>query len=164
MIFVTVGSNQPFDRLIQTVDAWAKAHPSVDVFAQIGSGDFEPSHLRYTRSMSPADFRAELEAAEIIVAHVGMGTIISALELGKLLVLMPRRVAYHEHTSDHQCDDLEWLRQREGLFVAMTERDFEGAMTKAMASLSSGGGGFLEGHAAQLASRIRQYILLGERS
>ena len=85
MIFVTVGSNQPFDRLIQAVDAWAKAHPSVDVFAQIGSGDFQPSHLRYTRSMSPADFRAGLEAAEIIVAHVGMGTIISALELGKSL-------------------------------------------------------------------------------
>jgi len=164
LIFVTVGSNQPFDRLIQTVDAWAKAHPSVDVFAQIGSGDFEPSHLRYTRSMSPADFRAGLKAAEIIVAHVGMGTIISALELGKLLVLMPRRVAYHEHTSDHQCDDLEWLRQREGLFVALTERDFEGAMTKAMASLTSGSGGFLNEHAAQLASRIRQYMVMGDGS
>jgi len=36
MIFVTVGAQMAFDRLIRAVDAWAGVHPAVSVFGQIG--------------------------------------------------------------------------------------------------------------------------------
>ena len=39
MIFVTVGSMMPFNRLIDTMDRWAAARPDVEMFAQIGGGD-----------------------------------------------------------------------------------------------------------------------------
>ena len=42
--------------------------------------------------------------ADVIVAHAGMGTILTALELGKPLILMPRRADLGEHRNDHQRD------------------------------------------------------------
>ena len=44
MIFVTVGTDSPFDRLMQVVDEWAAASGRTDVFAQIGEGD-DPGFL-----------------------------------------------------------------------------------------------------------------------
>ena len=41
-------------------------------------------------------------AAKAIVAHAGMGTILTALEMGKPLLVMPRRAALGEHRNDHQ--------------------------------------------------------------
>ncbi len=36
------------------------------------------------------------------ITHAGMGTIITALELGRPLIVMPRRANLREHTNDHQ--------------------------------------------------------------
>ena len=38
MILVTVGSQEPFDRLIIAVDEWAASSGRSDVFAQIAAG------------------------------------------------------------------------------------------------------------------------------
>ena len=43
-----------------------------------------------------------MDAAAAIVAHAGMGTILTALETGKRLLVMPRRAALGEHRNDHQ--------------------------------------------------------------
>ena len=45
MIFVTVGTQLPFDRLIRAVDNWAKAAGRRDVFAQIGPASYRPLHI-----------------------------------------------------------------------------------------------------------------------
>ena len=42
------------------------------------------------------------EPRTAIVAHAGMGTILTALEIGKPLLVMPRRAALGEHRNDHQ--------------------------------------------------------------
>ena len=102
MIFVTVGAQLPFDRLVSAMDAWAGAAPGRDVFAQIGATGYEPRHLEWTRSLTPADFRARMDSAELIVAHAGMGTILTALELGRPIVVMPRRGDLRETRNDHQ--------------------------------------------------------------
>ena len=102
MIFVTVGTQLPFDRLISAVDAWAGATTGADVFAQVGPTGLEPRHISYSRFISPAECRERMAAAQAIVAHAGMGTILSALELGKPLLIVPRRAALGEHRNDHQ--------------------------------------------------------------
>ena len=45
VIFVTIGSMFPFDRLIRAMDAWAAAQPErrVELLAQIGDGGYEPA-------------------------------------------------------------------------------------------------------------------------
>ena len=53
MIFVTVGAQMAFDRLIRGVDQWARERGRDDVFAQIGPAEYEPSSVRFVRNLSP---------------------------------------------------------------------------------------------------------------
>jgi UDP-N-acetylglucosamine transferase subunit ALG13 len=102
VIFVTVGTQLPFDRLISAVDEWAGATPSRRVFAQIGPSRMTPRHIKHARFISPEQCSERMAAADAIVAHAGIGTILTALELGKPVLVMPRRAEFAEHRNDHQ--------------------------------------------------------------
>ena len=102
MIFATVGSQAPFDRLIRAVDDWAGSRRRSDVFAQIASSDYCPVHAKYKKFVDPQEFRQLVQDARVIVAHAGMGSIITALEMGKPIVVMPRRARFRETRNDHQ--------------------------------------------------------------
>jgi UDP-N-acetylglucosamine transferase subunit ALG13 len=102
LIFVTVGSQLPFDRLIRAVDTWAANRGRSDVFAQIGASRLQPRHIKYVSALEPDEFRAALGAARIVVAHAGTGSVIAALELGKPILVMPRRARLGETRNDHQ--------------------------------------------------------------
>ena len=115
MIFVSVGSMMPFDRLIRAVDAWAGAHPEVPVLAQIGNGRFEPVHARFVRLMPPGDYRKAVAEAALFVAHAGMGSILTALGAGKPLLMLPRLQSLGEHNTDHQLATVKNVGNRPGL-------------------------------------------------
>ena len=100
-ILVTVGTQLPFDRLVGAVDSWAGGRSDIDGFAQIGAGA-APRHLTHAVSVDPDDFAGRLAAADLVVAHAGMGTILTALDLGKPVVVMPRRADLGEHRNEHQ--------------------------------------------------------------
>ena len=57
MIFVTVGGQMPFDRLVSVVDRWAAETGRDDVFAQIGSSELKPANIETAPFLSPEDFR-----------------------------------------------------------------------------------------------------------
>ena len=124
MIFVTVGTQLPFDRLVTAVDRWAgHAQPVSHVFAQIGPTDLQPSHIEWRDFIGPPECQRRMREADVIVAHAGMGTILSALELGKPLVVMPRRAALGEHRNEHQLATARWLAESGGVNVAFDERE-----------------------------------------
>jgi UDP-N-acetylglucosamine transferase subunit ALG13 len=102
MIFITVGSDIPFDRLIRAVDRWARQRGRRDVFAQIGTNAWQPEHIPFVPMLEPAAFREQLTAATMVVGHAGMGTILSALQYSKPLIVMPRRGSLGETRNDHQ--------------------------------------------------------------
>ena len=56
MIFVTVGTDQPFDRMVKVVDAWAAEYGRTDLFAQIGEGGWEPPSIPFSNFLSPVEF------------------------------------------------------------------------------------------------------------
>lgn len=120
MIFVTVGSQTPFDRLVRAVDEWCARKPS-DVLAQIGRGEYQPRNMRWLRVCSPLEFRTHCSDADLIVAHVGMGSVLTALELGKPMLLLPRRADLGETRNDHQLASAGWLRDVSGIRVAENE-------------------------------------------
>jgi len=101
MIFVTVGEQLPFDRLIRTVDEWAAVSKN-EVFAQTGRSKWKPSHITYKEFLAPEEFHDNLLKADIVIAHAGMGTIISALERKKPILVMPRQAILGEVRNDHQ--------------------------------------------------------------
>jgi UDP-N-acetylglucosamine transferase subunit ALG13 len=123
VIFVAVGTQAPFDRLVRTVDEWAARHDRHDVFAQIGRGAPRPSRLEWAESLSAPEFGARAAAAEVVVSHAGMGTILTALELGKPILIMPRRAALGEHRNDHQVDTARKLGEMGLATVAQDESE-----------------------------------------
>jgi len=134
VIFVTVGSMFPFDRLIRVMDEWtARAAPG-RVLAQIGHGSYVPSHMEHVRRLSQAEFNDTMARSELIVAHAGMGTVITAGRVGRPLVLLPRIEKWGEHTTDHQIATANWLRGKPGIFVADTDADLPGAIAAARAA------------------------------
>jgi len=102
LIFVTVGAQMHFDRLIRAVDEWARDRGRHDVLAQVGPSEYDARSIETVRFLDPPAFRARVEQATAIVAHAGMGTIITALEVGKPLLVFPREFARRETRNDHQ--------------------------------------------------------------
>ncbi len=131
MIFVTVGQMLPFDRLVRAVDRWAGQHGRSDVVAQVGASRYTPEHLRWSRKLSPAVFEEHVRDASIVVAHAGMGTVMTALDLGKPLLVMPRRAALREATNDHQVATARHLAQERLATVAFDEDDLLALLDRA---------------------------------
>lgn len=159
MILVTIGSMFPFDRLIRAVDDWAEGRQE-EILAQIGNGSYEPRHMRFVRKLPREEFVAQIARADLIVGHAGMGTVITAGEHGKAIVIMPRLASLGEHTNDHQVDTAGWLGGRRGIFVA----EDEAALAPAIAAARSGGAVETIGARApkEFLARIRAFAETGQ--
>jgi UDP-N-acetylglucosamine transferase subunit ALG13 len=123
MIFVTVGSDVPFDRLVRVVDEWAGATGRTDVFAQISETDYKPTHLAYTNFLQPEEFARRFSSATIIISHAGMGTILSALQGGKPILVMPRKGSLGETRNEHQLATAKRLLELGKVNVAFDEAE-----------------------------------------
>ena len=123
MIFVTVGAQMAFDRMVAAVDDWAGRTPGADVFAQIGPSELQPRHIRWERFLDPAAFRERILACDAIVAHAGMGSILTALEYGKPILVMPRRGDLQETRNDHQVATAARFREMGRVAVASDETE-----------------------------------------
>ena len=124
MIFVTVGAQMPFDRLIRAVDDWTSSRGMVGkVFAQVGASIYQPKCLETAPFMDPSKFRARVEAAELIVAHAGMGSILTALEYSKPIIVMPRRAELGETRNNHQVATARRFVERHGVVAAFDEHE-----------------------------------------
>ena len=126
-LFVTVGTQLPFDRLVRSVDAWCATRPTIDGFAQIGNGHV-PTHLTSAASLTGPGFFEQMERASVVVAHAGMGTIITALDLGKRVIVMPRLARHGEHRNDHQLATVARLAHIDALDVVTDEAALHAAL------------------------------------
>jgi UDP-N-acetylglucosamine transferase subunit ALG13 len=123
VIFVTVGTQLAFDRMIKAVDQWAGKRARTDVVAQIGPAQYKPHHIQSQEFMTPAECRAKMIECTAIVAHAGMGTILTALELGKPLIIVPRREDLGEHRNDHQLATARRFAELGSVTVAFDENE-----------------------------------------
>jgi UDP-N-acetylglucosamine transferase subunit ALG13 len=124
MIFVTVGTQLAFDRMVRTVDAWA-GKSGAEAFAQIGPGEYVPQHMRWTRTMPADECTAHIRQAQAVVAHAGMGSILTALQLGKPIIVLPRRASLGEHRNDHQLTTAKHFQEQGRIQVAFSETELE---------------------------------------
>ena len=103
MIFLTVGTQFPFDRLVKAVDdLFDRGLIHEQVVAQIGDSKYRPRHFEAVASLDKSAFDRNIRHASAIISHAGMGTIATALEHSKPLLAMPRRKKYGEVVNDHQ--------------------------------------------------------------
>lgn len=159
-VFLTVGSMLPFDRLVRAMDAWAGQHPEAEVKAQVGDGAWTPAAFAARAMYAPPEYRSLCEWADVIVSHVGMGTVITAADLGRPLVALPRRASLGEVTSDHQSATARWLARRPGITIVEDETGLAAAIEAATHTSALP----LPTHPAQvgrdrLVAALRQFLL-----
>lgn len=136
MIFVSVGTQLPFERLIEAVDEWAAKHPRQQVFAQIGETRYQPKHIEYVAKLAPSQYSEKFEQADLVISHVGMGTIIKGLETAKPLILMPRLADKGEHRNDHQLGTAEKFSRFSSIHIVHSGEE----IAESLADLLDGNG------------------------
>lgn len=100
--FVSVGNgHQPFSRLLDAVDALADMLPQ-PVVVQHGHTPFSSPRCIATAFMPMEDFVAQMASASLVIIHGGVGSILSALQAGKVPIVAPRVAAMDEIIDDHQ--------------------------------------------------------------
>ena len=124
MIFATVGTQLPFPRLIDALAALAPALGE-EIIAQTGASEGNWPELDLRPTLTPAEFETAFTSARIVVAHAGIGTILSAKRYGKPLVILPRRHALGEHRNDHQLATARQVETLPGIHVAWEVSDLE---------------------------------------
>lgn len=122
MIFVTVGTQLAFDRMVGAVDGWA-AVTGNEVFAQVGPTDKKFDHIQQSAFLEPMDFDHYFSAASLVIAHAGMGSILTALSYGKPIIIMPRKASLNEHRNEHQLATARRFATYNGVSVAWDENE-----------------------------------------
>lgn len=124
MIFVTIGTQAPFDRFIKIIDEVAP-ELGEEVIAQVARGDYQPKNIKTLDFIAPDEFNDLFEKARLIVSHAGMGTILSALQLHKPIIIFPRIAALGEHRNEHQLATAEKFKELGSVYVAMDEEELK---------------------------------------
>lgn len=127
MIFVTIGTQAPFDRFIRAVDRIA-SRTDEKIIAQTYKGKYVPQHIETIDFLPPDEFNRLFNEARLIVAHAGMGTIISALAQKKPIVVMPRLASLGEHRNDHQMATAMKMNELGYVHVAYDNKQLETLM------------------------------------
>ncbi len=131
MIFLTVGTLFPFDRLVRAVDdAVASGVIEQPVFAQIGRTKFAPKNIEYVEVIDKHTFDDKVSASDYIISHAGIGSITMALENAKPLLVMPRMKRYREHVNDHQVVTARKFEELGHILVAYEAGDLPEGMRK----------------------------------
>ncbi|MDD5327550.1 MAG: glycosyltransferase [Phycisphaerae bacterium] len=127
MIFLTVGTQFPFDRLVRGIDGiFDKGLIGEEVFAQIGEASYKPRNFESVASLDAKVFGKYLREASGIISHAGMGTITGALDNEKPLLVMPRSKRYGEVVNDHQAAIARKFEELGHILVAYQEEDLQG--------------------------------------
>lgn len=121
MILLSVGTQLPFDRLVMTVDRWAAQHRDVEIIAQIGPSHYVPTAMTSQTFIDPTQFRDLQSQCTLMISHAGIGSIISAMEMGKPLIILTRDHKRNEHRNGHQISTGQRFSHMPGVYVARDE-------------------------------------------
>ena len=99
MIVVTIGTNeQPFERLIRA----ARSLERDDLLVQYGSSREAHGRGEWVEFLTFDELSAKASAAQAVVCHAGVGSIMMARRCGHRPIVMARRHHLGEAVDDHQ--------------------------------------------------------------
>jgi len=124
MIFVITGTQLPFDRLIRIIDEVAP-QLNEDVVAQVHHSSYHPQHIKTVGFLPPDEFDKLFSEARLVVSHAGMGSILSALQQEKPIIVFPRIAAMGEHRNEHQLATAYKMRKQGWVYVATDEAELK---------------------------------------
>ncbi len=126
MIFVAVGTQFSFNRLVQYMDEWVVSDGNTNketIIAQVSDGDYQARNIETHSFMDGEQYNNNIRKASVFVSHAGMGNIISARELQTPIIVINRQHKLGEHRNDHQADGLKWMGKLAGVYTASTQEE-----------------------------------------
>jgi UDP-N-acetylglucosamine--N-acetylmuramyl-(pentapeptide) pyrophosphoryl-undecaprenol N-acetylglucosamine transferase len=129
LAFATVGATLAFPRMVEWV---ARAHEAsllpIKLIVQTGVGGIAIPGAECHEAL-PFDQVGEiLDKAEIVICHGGTGSIITALQRGCHVIVVPREFSMGEHYDDHQTEIANAFAERGLIQVARSFGEFEAAI------------------------------------
>ena len=120
MIFVTTGTQEPFDRFLRIIDAIVP-YLSEEVVVQAFRDNYDPKNFSLREFIPPGEFVSIMGQSRLVVSHAGMGTILSALRMDKPIVVFPRVAALGEHRNEHQIESAKKMYDMGYVYLANDE-------------------------------------------
>lgn len=112
---VTLGSELwPFSRAVSRL---IDLLPNVEITWQTGTTRTTHDGRPLTQWVPANDLRSSIRAADVVIAHAGVGSALVALDEGKIPILLPRLSRHQEMIDDHQ---VEFGRQMSDKGLAIT--------------------------------------------
>lgn len=104
LILVTLGTqDKGFERLLKQIDLEIeKNNIKEKVIVQAGYTKYNSSNMEIFDFISSGEFEKLVNKSRIIITHGGVGSILSGVKKGKVVIAAPRLKKYKEHTNDHQ--------------------------------------------------------------
>ena len=105
-VVVTLGTMRSYG-FRSAVERLTRVLPEVladdaEVLWQVGATDVSGLDVQPRDRVTAREMRSAIEAADLVVAHAGIGSALTVLDAGKCPVLLPRRCRRSEHVDDHQ--------------------------------------------------------------
>jgi len=155
MIFLTVGTQFPFDRLVRSIDEVISRNGfKEEIFAQIGDSSYHPRNFKAIPLLEKKVFDKRISEASCIVSHAGIGTIAMALDNEKPLLVMPRLKKYGEVVNDHQVAIAKRFEELGYILVAYTEEQLPDKLKQLKSFIPQK----RKANPDAVANRIRQFL------
>jgi len=124
MIFVTIGTQIPFDRFIKMIDELAGTMDEKFV-VQALNGKYQPKNFKTVDFIAPDEFNKITSEARLIVAHAGIGSVLTAIDHEKPIIIFPRLASLGEHRNDHQIATAMAINENGYAYVAYDKKQLK---------------------------------------
>ena len=133
MIFVTLGTqDKEFPRLIEEIDRLIENKTiKEEVIVQAGCTKYESKNLKILDLISHDEFEKLVSECSLLITHGGVGSILTGIKRGKIVIAVPRLKKYKEHESDHQIQIINEFNKKGYIIGLKGVKDLESALKKA---------------------------------
>lgn len=124
MILATIGTQAPFDRFVKMLDELCEGMDE-EVIVQTIKSEYVPKNVKCVDFLPPDVFAQCFNKARMVIAHAGMGTILSALKQDKPIIVVPRLASLKEHRNDHQMATAMRMNELGYVYVAYDKKQLK---------------------------------------
>lgn len=156
-IFVPLGTQKfPFRRLIIALNNLIKegVYKPEEILMQSTMYDIEPMFTHV--GLIPVDeFNRYMREADLVITHAGVNSIITCMQMGKALLVVPRLHKYGEHVDNHQVEIAHLMEEKYNVLVVHDIDELKIMIERAMTHRYKK----WESHKASLIEAIKKEIM-----
>jgi UDP-N-acetylglucosamine transferase subunit ALG13 len=101
-----------------------------EIVAQVNGTGYLPRYVNTIDLLPPDEFDRLFCSARLIVAHAGIGTILSAMQQQKPIIIFPRIAALGEHRNEHQLATATKMKEAGWVYVATNKEELQALLQK----------------------------------